>query len=301
MIVAAPGQLDAEIFECRLGEAADALRLRGFERAATLAARRGSACGVARRSPRWRCARLRPSGDTAPGGAAPRCARDARGGRACNSAATPSWVSELSSAMAGDPGRERLAGQLMLALSVPAARGSAGRLSADACPTSPSGSALGREGPRRPPAADLGARSRSRACGRRRDVGGGAGRRRWSRRGPVARRGLGDAAGARAAARRSSGARTIVAPSAASWRARTFGWSPCVGPGGVGKTRLALAVAHEMERSYPGMVGWTELASVGRAADVAETLARAVGVARQPGRRRATPCGGSCRCGGRCW
>ncbi len=56
-----------------------------------------------------------------------------------------------------------------------------------------------------------------------------------------------------------------------------------VGPGGVGKTRLALAVAHAMEGPYPGAVCWSELAGVGQAADVAETLVRALGVSRQAG------------------
>jgi predicted ATPase len=50
----------------------------------------------------------------------------------------------------------------------------------------------------------------------------------------------------------------------------------------VGKTRLALAVAHAMERSYPGAVCWTELASVGQSADVEETLARALDIPRLP-------------------
>ena len=56
-----------------------------------------------------------------------------------------------------------------------------------------------------------------------------------------------------------------------------------VGPGGVGKTRLALAVAHHMEPSHPGAVCWAELASVGQPADVEETLARALDIARPPG------------------
>jgi predicted ATPase len=51
-----------------------------------------------------------------------------------------------------------------------------------------------------------------------------------------------------------------------------------VGPGGVGKTRLALAVAHAMERSYPDNVCWVELASISRAGDVATLLTRALGV-----------------------
>jgi predicted ATPase/DNA-binding SARP family transcriptional activator len=56
-----------------------------------------------------------------------------------------------------------------------------------------------------------------------------------------------------------------------------------VGPGGVGKTRLALALAHEMEQTHPAAVCWVELASVGQASDVADALARGLDVVRQPG------------------
>jgi predicted ATPase/DNA-binding SARP family transcriptional activator len=56
------------------------------------------------------------------------------------------------------------------------------------------------------------------------------------------------------------------------------------GVGGVGKTRLALAVAQAAEGKYPDGVGWAELASVSAPEDVVRTLADALGVAGQPGR-----------------
>ncbi|HRJ44196.1 MAG TPA: BTAD domain-containing putative transcriptional regulator, partial [Caldilineaceae bacterium] len=50
------------------------------------------------------------------------------------------------------------------------------------------------------------------------------------------------------------------------------------GPGGIGKTRLALAVAGEMQESFPGGLYFVELASVREAAFVLPALAEAVGV-----------------------
>lgn len=50
------------------------------------------------------------------------------------------------------------------------------------------------------------------------------------------------------------------------------------GPGGVGKTRLALAVAHALDRDIPDGARWTELAAVTRSEDVASTLAQALGI-----------------------
>jgi predicted ATPase/DNA-binding SARP family transcriptional activator len=50
------------------------------------------------------------------------------------------------------------------------------------------------------------------------------------------------------------------------------------GPGGVGKTRLALVVARTIESSFPDGVCWVELAGLALAADVASTVARAVAV-----------------------
>jgi predicted ATPase len=50
------------------------------------------------------------------------------------------------------------------------------------------------------------------------------------------------------------------------------------GPGGVGKTRLALEVIRALESAFPDGVGWVELAGVARPNDVGSTLARALGV-----------------------
>jgi predicted ATPase/DNA-binding SARP family transcriptional activator len=46
------------------------------------------------------------------------------------------------------------------------------------------------------------------------------------------------------------------------------------GPGGVGKTRLAIAAAHALERSFPDGMWWVELGGVAEAGDVAGALAR---------------------------
>jgi predicted ATPase/DNA-binding SARP family transcriptional activator len=51
------------------------------------------------------------------------------------------------------------------------------------------------------------------------------------------------------------------------------------GPGGVGKTRLALAVAHPLGLSSPDGVCWVELAGVSQSGDVGSTIARALAVA----------------------
>ena len=48
------------------------------------------------------------------------------------------------------------------------------------------------------------------------------------------------------------------------------------GPGEVGKTRVALAVAHSVGSSFPDGVCWVELAGVTRPEDVAPTLLRAL-------------------------
>jgi predicted ATPase len=50
------------------------------------------------------------------------------------------------------------------------------------------------------------------------------------------------------------------------------------GPGGVGKTRLAVAIAHRLELSFPDGAYWVELAGVSAPADVGVTLTRALGV-----------------------
>lgn len=50
------------------------------------------------------------------------------------------------------------------------------------------------------------------------------------------------------------------------------------GPGGVGKTRLALEVVRELEPSFPDGAGWVELAAVVRPDDVGSTVVRALAV-----------------------
>ncbi len=55
------------------------------------------------------------------------------------------------------------------------------------------------------------------------------------------------------------------------------------GPGGVGKTRLALEVMRALESSFADGVGWVELAAVVRPDDVGSTVARALAVTPLPG------------------
>ena len=55
-----------------------------------------------------------------------------------------------------------------------------------------------------------------------------------------------------------------------------------VGPGGVGKTRLALSVAAEAEHRFVDGVCWVELAQVGDPSFVPQALAKALEVAEQP-------------------
>lgn len=50
------------------------------------------------------------------------------------------------------------------------------------------------------------------------------------------------------------------------------------GPGGIGKTRLALEIAHRLNRHFPAGCAWVPLASVQNANDVAYALASAVGI-----------------------
>jgi predicted ATPase/DNA-binding SARP family transcriptional activator len=57
------------------------------------------------------------------------------------------------------------------------------------------------------------------------------------------------------------------------------------GTGGVGKTRVALEVAHALEPSFPDAVGWIELAGVASPDDVATTIAHALALSPQPGER----------------
>ena len=60
------------------------------------------------------------------------------------------------------------------------------------------------------------------------------------------------------------------------------------GPGGTGKTRLALAAAGDVSTSYPGGVCWVELAPLGDPGIVAQVVARRVGVPDCPGQDAAT-------------
>src|SRR4051794_37341976 len=57
------------------------------------------------------------------------------------------------------------------------------------------------------------------------------------------------------------------------------------GPGGVGKTRLALVTVRALHREFTHGVGWIELAAVTRGEDVASTVARALAVVALPGER----------------
>ena len=56
-----------------------------------------------------------------------------------------------------------------------------------------------------------------------------------------------------------------------------------VGPGGVGKTRLALEVAHALQATMPDGVCWIELAGVARPEDVGAAMVRALAMAPAPG------------------
>lgn len=56
-----------------------------------------------------------------------------------------------------------------------------------------------------------------------------------------------------------------------------------VGPGGVGKTRLGVAVAHECESQFPDGSWWVELAGVERADGVPSAVARALAVVPRKG------------------
>jgi predicted ATPase/DNA-binding SARP family transcriptional activator len=60
--------------------------------------------------------------------------------------------------------------------------------------------------------------------------------------------------------------------------------STLTGPGGVGKTRLALEVARRQRRLYPDGTWWVDLAQVTDPSAVAEAVAAAMGLAASPGR-----------------
>lgn len=57
-----------------------------------------------------------------------------------------------------------------------------------------------------------------------------------------------------------------------------------VGPGGAGKTRLAVEVGHDAAPSFPGGVWFVDLASVGDGGMLVSALASTLGLADQPGR-----------------
>jgi predicted ATPase/DNA-binding SARP family transcriptional activator len=57
------------------------------------------------------------------------------------------------------------------------------------------------------------------------------------------------------------------------------------GPGGVGKTRVALEAAHALQASFADGACWVELAGVARPEDVGSTVTKALGVTPVPGER----------------
>jgi len=72
------------------------------------------------------------------------------------------------------------------------------------------------------------------------------------------------------------------------------------GPGGAGKTRLALAAARSAGSSFPAGVCWVELAQIEDPGIVGQAVASKLGVPDTPGRRRpraAPPAPGCCASG----
>ena len=74
-----------------------------------------------------------------------------------------------------------------------------------------------------------------------------------------------------------------------------------VGPGGVGKTRLALTAARAIELHFSDGACWVELASVAREEHVGFTIAQALDVTPVRGRAFATRCVACCPSAGCCW
>lgn len=60
------------------------------------------------------------------------------------------------------------------------------------------------------------------------------------------------------------------------------------GPGGSGKTRLAIEIARSLETSFDDGVAWIELAAIGDAALVPQTVASALGIRAEAGRGAAS-------------
>ena len=58
-----------------------------------------------------------------------------------------------------------------------------------------------------------------------------------------------------------------------------------IGPGGVGKTRLALALARDVADYFADGIAWADLAPLDEAALVPMTLANALAITPSPGRR----------------
>jgi predicted ATPase/DNA-binding SARP family transcriptional activator len=63
----------------------------------------------------------------------------------------------------------------------------------------------------------------------------------------------------------------------------TFRLTTLTGPGGIGKTRLAIEVAQRLQLQFPDGIWWVDLAPVGDPGGVEIALARVLGVTEQPG------------------
>ena len=75
-------------------------------------------------------------------------------------------------------------------------------------------------------------------------------------------------------AHHSSGGRSKSRPSLRSSRSGTFAWSTSTGPGGTGKTRLALAVVEQVGASFPDGMVFVPLAFLADPASVAPAVAQ---------------------------